>query len=331
MDTQRPLAIEIAGLGSYLPERVLSNADLEGMVATSDEWIVQRTGIRERRIAADGQATSDMAIVAGRHALESAGMEAGDLDAILVATCTPDHLFPATGCLVQAALGADGAMACDLEAACSGFLYALSWAGGMVSSGMARNVLLIGAEALSRITDYTDRRSCILFGDGAGAAVIRPARNGGEVLYMELGSDGSCPEILMIPAGGSRSPASHETIDGRDHYMHLQGREVFKLAVNKLVELMQRLPEVTGISLDEVSLVVPHQSNTRIVDSALRRVGLDPGKAYMNMERVGNTSSASIPLALCEAFEQGELRRGDLVLLLAFGGGLTWGSALIRY
>jgi 3-oxoacyl-[acyl-carrier-protein] synthase-3 len=331
MDTQRPLAIEIAGLGSYLPERVLSNADLEEMVATSDEWIFQRTGIRERRIAADGQATSDMAIAAGQRALESAGMEAGELDAILVATCTPDHLFPATGCLVQAALGADGAMACDLEAACSGFLYALSWATGMVSSGMARNVLLIGAEALSRITDYTDRRSCILFGDGAGAAIVRPAQNGGEVLYMELGSDGSCPGILMIPAGGSRSPASHETIDGRDHYMHLQGREVFRLAVNKLVELMQRLPEVTGISLDDLKLVVPHQSNTRIVDSALRRVGLDPSKAYMNMDRVGNTSAASIPLALCEALERGELQRGDLVLLLAFGGGLTWGSALIRY
>jgi len=331
MDTQRRLPIEIAGLGGYVPDRVLTNADLEKMVETSDEWIVRRTGIKERHIAADHQATSDLAIVAAGRALESAGIQAADLDAILVATCTPDHFFPASGCLVQAAIGAANAMACDLEAACSGFLYGFSWAGGMIASGMAGNVLLIGAEMLSRSTDYTDRRSCILFGDAAGAAVLRPARQGSEVLYTELGSDGSRPELLRIPAGGSRLPASHETIEQRSHYMHLQGREVFKLAVNKLTELLERLPLRTGIPLTDIDIVIPHQSNMRIIKSVFERVGLDLNKAYTNMERVGNTSAASIPLAMAEAVEAGQIRRGDLVLLLAFGGGMTWGCILIRY
>jgi 3-oxoacyl-[acyl-carrier-protein] synthase-3 len=222
-------------------------------------------------------------------------------------------------------------MACDLEAACSGFLYGFSWAGGLITTGMARNVLLIGAETLSRNTDYTDRSSCILFGDAAGAAVLHRARHGGEVLYTELGADGSRPEITSIPAGGSRLPASHETVDQRAHYMHLQGRELFKVAVNKLTELLTRLPQRTGVSFDDIALVIPHQSNVRIVNSAFERVGLDVGRAYMNMDRVGNTSAASIPLAMTEAVEKGAIRRGDLVLLIAFGGGLTWGCTLIRY
>jgi 3-oxoacyl-[acyl-carrier-protein] synthase-3 len=331
MDTQRRLPVEIAALGSYLPERVLTNGDLERMVDTTDDWITRRTGIKERHIAAPDQATSDLAVAAAREALASAGLEASELDAILVATCTPDHTFPATGCLVQAAIGATNAMACDLEAACSGFLFGLSYAGGLIVSGMARNVLLIGAETLSRATDYSDRRSCILFGDAAGAAVLRPSQNGGEVLYTELGSNGSRPEILRVPAGGSRLPASHETVDQHAHYMQLQGREVFKLAVNKLIELMERLPQRTGIRLEDLRMVIPHQSNVRIINSAFERLGLDVSKAYMNMERVGNTSAASIPLAMAEAVAQGHLRRGDLALLLAFGGGLTWGSILLRY
>jgi 3-oxoacyl-[acyl-carrier-protein] synthase-3 len=300
-------------------------------VDTTDDWITRRTGIKERHIAAPDQATSDLAVAAAREALASAGLEASELDAILVATCTPDHTFPATGCLVQAAIGATNAMACDLEAACSGFLFGLSYAGGLIVSGMARNVLLIGAETLSRATDYSDRRSCILFGDAAGAAVLRPSQNGGEVLYTELGSNGSRPEILRVPAGGSRLPASHETVDQHAHYMQLQGREVFKLAVNKLIELMERLPQRTGIRLEDLRMVIPHQSNVRIINSAFERLGLDVSKAYMNMERVGNTSAASIPLAMAEAVAQGHLRRGDLALLLAFGGGLTWGSILLRY
>lgn len=331
MDSQQRLPVEIAALGAYLPERVLTNEDLEKMVDTSDEWIYPRTGIRQRRIAADDQATSDLAIAASREALQSAGLEAGELDAILVATSTPDHVFPATGCLVQAALGADGAMACDLEAACSGFVFGCSWAASMIATGLARNVMVIGAETLSRITDYTDRRSCILFGDAAGAAILQPARHGGEVLYVEMGSDGSRPEILLTPAGGSRTPASHQTVDRREHYMHLQGREVFKVAVNKLTELLIRLPERTGISLDDVELIIPHQSNVRIINSAFERAGLDVSKAYMNIDRVGNTSAASIPVAMKEARDRGSLERGDLVLFLAFGGGLTWASMLLRY
>jgi 3-oxoacyl-[acyl-carrier-protein] synthase-3 len=331
MYTQQSQAVEIASVGSYLPERVLTNQDLEEMVDTSDEWIVPRTGIRERRIAAEEQATSDMAAEAGKQALQRAGLDALELDAVLVATCTPDHAFPATACLVQAQIGAGNAFACDLEAACSGFVYALSQATGMIGAGMAGNVLVIGAETLSRITDYEDRGSCILFGDGAGAAILRPAADGGEFLYTELGADGSHPDILIVPAGGSRSPTTHETVEAGDHYMKLQGRDVFKLAVNKLTELIQRIPERTGVDLDDVKMVLPHQSNIRIIKSACERSGIDLGKAYMNIDRVGNTSAASIPLAMAEAVEEGALQRGDLALLLAFGGGLTWGATLLRY
>ncbi|MFW6189873.1 MAG: beta-ketoacyl-ACP synthase III [Planctomycetota bacterium] len=331
MHTQRPLAVEIASVGSYLPRRVLSNHDLEKMVDTSDEWIVPRTGIRERRIADQEEATSDMALAAARQALERAGMDPGELDAVLVATCTPDYLFPATACLVQSELGAERAMACDLEAACSGFLYGVSHAAGMIGSGLARNALVIGAETLSRITDYEDRGSCILFGDGAGAALLRPADDSSELLYAELGADGSHPQILMVPAGAARNPASHQTVERREHYMQLQGRDVFKLAVNKLTELMKRIPERTGVDLEEIQMVIPHQSNIRIIKSACERSGVPLKKAYMNIDRVGNTSAASIPLALAEAVERGELKRGDLLLLLAFGGGLTWASTLLRY
>ena len=330
MHTQQSLPVEIAGLGSYLPDKVLTNDDLAQMVDTSDDWIVPRTGIKERRIAADAQATSDLAIAASRQALERAQMDPAELDAVIVATCTPDHIFPATGCLVQAALKAQNAMAFDLEAACSGFLFAMGSASAMISAGMGRNILVIGAEVLSRITNYQDRGSCILFGDGAGAMVLRRAGSG-EVIYTEMGADGSWRDILMVPAGGSRKPATHETIDQREHYMLLEGRDVFKLAVNKLTELLERIPQRTGISLDEIKLVVPHQSNIRIIRSACERGGLDPGKAYVNIDRVGNTSAASIPLAMSEAVEKGLVDRGDLVLLLAFGGGLTWGATLLRY
>jgi len=331
MFTRQNLPVEIAALGTYLPEKVLSNHDLEQMVDTSDEWIVPRTGIRERRIAAPDQATSDLAALAARQALERAQMSADQIDAIIVATCTPDHMFPATACLVQAQLGAGNAMAFDLEAACSGFVFAFNCGAAMIASGMARNVMLVGAETLSRITDYEDRGSCILFGDGAGAAILRPAANSGAVLYSELGADGSNPDILIVPAGGSRNPTSHQTVEQREHYMHLQGREVFRLAVNKLTELLERIPERAGISLDEIKMVIPHQSNIRIIKSACERGGMDMERTCINIDRVGNTSAASIPLALGEAVERGEIGRGDLVLLLAFGGGLTWGATLLRY
>ena len=331
MHSSKHLPVEIAGLGACLPERVLSNDDLSRMVDTTDEWIVPRTGIKERRIIGPDEATSDLAIGAARQALDAAGVDPLDVDAILVATFTADYVLPACACLVQAALGATNAMACDLAAACSGFLYGLSCGAGMLTAGMAKSVLVIGAESLSRFVDYTDRRSCILFGDGAGAALLRRAENGGELLYTELGADGAWPEVLMVPAGGSRTPTSHETVDQGDHYIRLRGRDVFRLAVGKLTELIQRLPERTGVSLDEIKMVIPHQSNVRIIKSTFERTGVSLEKAYMNIDRVGNTSAASIPMALEEAVARGMIERGDLVLFLAFGGGLTWGSTLIRY
>ena len=326
-----PLSVEIVASGCYVPERVLSNHDLEGMVETSDEWITQRTGIKERRLAAEGEATSDVAIRAARNALEAAGIESRELDMIIVATCTPDYMFPATACLVQSAIGARNAVAFDLEAACSGFLYAFSQSASAIASGTVGTALIIGAECLSRFTDYEDRRSCILFGDGAGAAVIRASRNGGKMIYTELGSDGSRPEILVIPAGGARLPASEQTVREKLHYMKLEGSEVFRWAVNKLTELMLRIPEETGISLDQIKLIIPHQSNARIIRSACERTGIDIERAYMNIDRYGNTSAASVPIAMHEALERGKMVRGDLVLLLAFGGGVTWGSMLLRY
>jgi len=331
MYTHSPLSVEIAGLGSYVPRKILTNEDLQNLVETSDEWITQRTGIKQRRLVADEEATSDLATAAAREALRAAELSPSDLQMILVATCTPDHLFPATGCLVQAALGAHNAMACDLEAACSGFVYAFVHAAAMIDVGALENALIIGAESLSRFTDYTDRRSCILFGDGAGAAVLKRRQQGRGVLYAELGADGSDPSILVIPAGGSRLPASEQTVEDRLHYMKLKGREVFRWAVNKLTELMLNIPERTGVSLDEIKVIIPHQSNVRIIKSACERAGVPLEKAYMNIERFGNTSAASIPVAMDEALRRGVLRRGDIVLLLAFGGGVTWASLLFEY
>ncbi len=331
MKTSCRLPVEIAGLGSYLPERVLSNHDLERMVDTTDDWIIQRTGIVERRMAAPGEATSDLAVKAARGALREAGVVPASVDAVIVCTCTPDYLFPATACLVQTALGADNAVCYDLEAACSGFVFGLLQAASLVVSGVVENALVVGADTLSRFTDYTDRRTCILFGDGAGAALVRASRRGSELLFCELGGDGSRPDILLIPAGGSRIPASRKSLERRDHFMKLNGREVFKWAVNKLGDLIVRIPEETGIGLDEIKLIIPHQSNSRIIRSLCERAGIPFEKAYMNIDRIGNTSAASIPIALHEVTEQGLVQRGDLVLLLAFGGGITWGSALLRY
>lgn len=331
MQNHDRLPVRILGLGSYLPERVLTNEDLERMVDTSDDWITRRTGIKTRFLATDDQATSDLAVAASRTALDRAGKSANELDAIIVATITPDFIMPATACLVQSALGAENAFAYDLEAACSGFVFAFSTTSAMIASGMMRNVLVIGAECLSRVTDYTDRGSCILFGDGAGAAVLGPSNGQGEVLYSELGADGSQPDILKIPAGGSRRPVTSEALAKHEHLMHLAGRDVFKLAVTKLSELLSRMADDTGIPLGDIKVVVPHQSNMRIVRAAFDRVALSAERAYMNIDRVGNTSAASIPLALTEAVENGTIERGDLVLLLAFGGGLTWGATLLRY
>lgn len=329
----------IAGTGSYLPTRVMTNQELEKMVETSDEWIRTRTGIRERRVAAPEQATSDLAVEAARLAMANAGVEAGQVDAVIVATITPDSGFPATACLVQKALGIPTtAAAFDVNAACTGFLYGLECARGLLSTGSYRNVLLIGAETLSRITDYTDRGTCILFGDGAGAAVLTPpksgqedARGGHEVLSVFLGADGAHGHLLSMPAGGSRKPASHATVDAHEHFLRMEGREVFKLAVYGMIEAAHGALERAGVTAADLALVIPHQANLRIIDAVAERLEVGRDRVFVNVDRYGNCSAATTIVALDEARREGRLKSGDYVLLLAFGAGMTWGGAVIRW
>ena len=320
----------IKGVGHAVPFRVLSNADLEQMVETEDQWIVQRTGIRDLRIADEEMATSDIALEAARAALADAGVTPEDLDLIIVATVTPDHAFPATACLVQRELMAWGAAAFDLEAACTGFIYGLSIADQFIRTGTYGTVLVIAADILSKITDYTDRNTCILFGDGAGAAVLQAGDEPG-LLSMEIGADGRGGDLLVQPAGGSRNPARAETVAARQHFIQMAGREVFKFAVKVMEESSLRVLEQTGLSTEDVSLLVPHQANSRIIESACKRLGIDREKVYVNLDRYGNMSAASIPVALSEASAQGLLKSGDHVLLVGFGGGLTWGAAVIKW
>jgi len=320
----------IKGVGHAVPERVLTNQQLEEMVDTNDEWIVQRTGIRERRITDANTATSDLAIQAARQALENAQVAPEDLDLIIVATVTPDHAFPSTSCLLQRELEAWGAAAFDIEAACTGFIYCLSIADQFIKSGTYRTVLVLGAETLSKITDYTDRNTCILFGDGAGAAVLQAGEEPG-LMAVEIGADGRGGELLVQPAGGSRNPASTETVKNRQHFIKMAGREVFKFAVRIMVESSKRVLEQAGISGQDLALLVPHQANLRIIDSACKRLAVDPEKVVVNLDRYGNMSAASIPIALSEAAQQGRIAPGDHVLLVGFGGGLTWGAAVIKW
>jgi 3-oxoacyl-[acyl-carrier-protein] synthase-3 len=324
------LRAAIAGTGAYLPERRLTNADLEKLVETSDQWIIERTGIHERRIAAPHETTSSMAIEAARRACESASFDPRDLDLVLVATATPDYVFPATACLVQHALGATKAGAFDLQAACSGFLYATSMASAMVAAGQHRHVMVIGAETLSRIVDYTDRSTCILFGDGAGSIILSPSRTGAGVLHTKVGADGSQAELLRLPAGGSKLPASAATVAAGQHYMQIEGRRVFKFATTVFIELVEEAMQTCGLSRDDVKLIVPHQVNERIIDAAMRKLDLPPEKFFINIDRYGNTSAASVPIALHEARQQGRLAPGDIAIMLAFGAGLTWSSAVVR-
>lgn len=324
-------AAGIAGMGVSIPERVLTNADLEKMVETSDEWIVSRTGIRERRIAAPGEAASDLAAKAGREALEAAGVEPGEVDLVIVATTTPDMLFPATACLIQDRLGAGRAAAFDLEAACSGFIYGLAAGSQFIAGGMYRNVLVIGAEVLSRIVNWEDRSTCVLMGDGAGAALLRPVPEGYGVLGLHLGSDGSGGDLLKVPAGGSRRPASAESVAAGEHFLYMNGREVFKFAVVTMGEAAEQVLAGCGLTFDQVDWYVPHQANLRIIEASARRFGLPMEKVIMNLDRFGNTSAASIPIALCEAVRDGRIKRGDVVLAVAFGAGLTWGAAAMRW
>ena len=323
----------IAGTGRYVPEKVLTNTDLEKIVETSDEWIIKRTGIRERRIAAEDQSTSDLALEAARVALDRAGLAAEDLDAIILATLTPDTYCPAGACYVQNLLGATNACAFDLSAACTGFVYGITVGSSLVRAGIHKNVLVLGAETLSRFIDYTDRNTCILFGDGAGAAVLSRAEEGGDSRLLDhyLRSDGGGTDLIIMPGGGARRPSSHDTVDGKLHFLSMQGNDVFKFATKSMQTLIETAIERNGLSVDDLDLVVPHQVNSRIIDTVLRKVDIPKEKIYLNLQRYGNTSAASVPMALHEAVEEGRVQAGNLVLLVAFGAGLTWGYNLVRW
>jgi 3-oxoacyl-[acyl-carrier-protein] synthase-3 len=308
----------------------MTNTELERMVATSDDWIRERTGIRERHIAAPGEACSDLAVQAGRRALAAAGLAASDLDLILVATCTGDYPLPATACLVQHQLGATKAAACDLSAACCGFVYALSVADAYVRTGM-RHVLVIGSEVMSAITDWSDRNTCILFGDGAGAAVVSASDGERGILSTHLRSDGSLCELITVPAGGSRTPLSEQVVAERTHFIKMKGNETFKVAVRTLEEIARETLAANQLQVEDLDLYVPHQANMRILKAVMERLGLPLEKVMLNLEHYGNTSAASIPIALDEAVRAGRVQDGSLVMLGAFGAGLTWASALIRW
>ena len=320
----------IAGTGSYAPSKVLANTDLEKMVATSDGWITERTGIRERRIAGAGEACSDLALNAAQRALEAAMIGAPDLDLILLATCTGDYPLPATACLIQDRLGATRAAACDLSAACCGFVYALSVADAYVKTGM-RHVLVIGSEVMSAITDWTDRNTCVLFGDGAGAVVLSASEGEHGILSTHLRSDGALWDLIAVPGGGSRMPLSEKVIAERLNCMKMKGNETFKVAVRTLEEIARETLAANKVGIEDLDLYVPHQANVRILKAVADRLGLPLEKVMLNLDRYGNTSAASIPIALDEAVRQGRIKDGSLVLLGAFGAGLTWASALIRW
>ena len=321
----------IIGTGSYLPEKILTNFDLEKMVDTSNDWILARTGIEQRRIVADGEATSDMATKAAVRALEAAGVEAEELDLIVMGTITGDYPWPATACIVQNNLGAKKAYAYDLSAACSGFVYALSSATDFLLAGRGQKALVIGAETLSRVIDWTDRNTCVLFGDGAGAVVLEAQDGEAGVLSTHLHSDGSYFDLLYQPGFGARNPASQQGLDERMCSLRMQGNEVFKVAVRSLTDVSQEALDANGFSAEEINLFIPHQANRRILEATAKRLGLNDQQCFINVHKYGNTSGATIPVAMDEAFRAGQLQPGDLVLLAAFGGGFTWGSALIRW
>ncbi len=321
--------VGVLGTGKYVPERILTNQELSEMVDTNDEWIVTRTGIKERRIAAENEASSDLSYHASLKALEAAGISAEDLDLIVVATITPDMAFPSTACILQEKLGARKAAAFDLSAACSGFIYGLANAANFIATGTYRYALVVGAECLSRITDYTDRNTCILFGDGAGAVVLGQVPEGRGFKSFELGADGSGGELLRIAGGGSRHPISAEMMDQRLHYIYMAGKEVFKFAVRVMGSAAEEALKKAGIDKRDIDLLVPHQANMRIIQSALERLELPQDKCVVNLDRYGNVSAGSIPIALAEAVEEGRVHEGDTLVLVGFGGGLTWGATVL--
>lgn len=323
------LPVGIIGSGKYVPDRVLTNKELEQMVETNDEWIVTRTGIRERRLASAEQASSDLAYEAAIRAMDMAGITAEQLDLIVVATITPDMSFPSTACILQDRLGAKKAAAFDLSAACSGFIYGLANASNFIAMGIYKYALVIGAECLSKITDYTDRNTCILFGDGAGAVVLGQVPEGRGFKSFELGADGSGGELLNIKGGGSRCPSSPQSIEGKQHFIYMAGSEVFKFAVRIMGSAAEEALRKAGMDKSEIDLLVPHQANIRIIQSALNRLNLNEEKAMINLDKYGNMSAASIPVALAEAVENGRVKEGDCIVLVGFGGGLTWGASVL--
>jgi 3-oxoacyl-[acyl-carrier-protein] synthase-3 len=313
-----------------VPERVLTNDELATMVETSDEWIIERTGIKERRVASADEALSDISLPAAKAALDQAGADPASIDLVIVATVTPDMAFPSTGAILADQLGAKDAAAYDLSAGCTGFVYAIAQAHGMVSAGLANRALVVGGDILSKIVDWSDRGTCVLFGDGAGAVVLERVSEGG-FLGFELGADGSGGPQLYIPGGGSRAPASAETLAEGEHYVKMNGREVFKFAARVLVESAEKVLDSCGVPVEDVDVYVPHQANVRIIDHARKKLGISEERTVVNVDRYGNTSSGSIPLALADAEADGRLRPGELVLMTGMGAGLTWGSALIEW
>ena len=323
---------KITALGTYVPPRLLTNKDLEKLVETSDEWIMARTGIRQRHIVEKGIATSDLAVEAAKKLLAQRGVKANELDAIIVGTITPDMLFPSTACLVQTKLGAEGAWGFDLSAACSGFVYSLQCGAQLVMTGAHKKVLVIGADVMSSIIDYTDRATCVIFGDGAGAVLLEPAAEGEEGLIdfiHEVDGSGGC--ALNMPAGGSLNPATHETVDKRMHFVHQDGQAVFKYAVRKMADVSERILTRNGFTGKDVACFIPHQANLRIISNTAERLGMPMERVIVNIDRFGNTTAGTIPLAMQTAFEEGKLKKGDLVLLASVGAGFTVGATLLRW
>ncbi|KPK41722.1 MAG: 3-oxoacyl-ACP synthase [Omnitrophica WOR_2 bacterium SM23_29] len=330
MTKKQTRRIGIIGLGSYLPKKVLTNSDLEKMVDTSDEWIRTRTGISERRIAEAGEATSDLAVHAARQALKDAKLAPEDVELIIVATISPDMQFPATSCLVQVSLGANNAACFDINAACSGFIHGIIIAQQFIANGSYNNALVIGAELLSHFIDWKDRSTCVLFGDGAGAAVIAPVKSGG-IISSYIGADGTKSDLLKVPAGGSRMPATHKTVSEGLHYLKMEGNEVFKHAVRVMADAAKQALHKAGLTCKDVNCLIPHQANIRIIEAAARRAGLSMDKVYVNVDRYGNMSAASTIVALCEAVNEGRIKKGDIIVLVAFGSGFVWGSCVIKW
>lgn len=327
-----PMMAKISGVGHYVPEKVLTNSDLEKMMDTNDEWIVSRTGISERRIVSDGEATSHMGIHAIRELLDFTDTDPGEIDVIIVATVTPDRMFPATACLIQEEIGANNCWGFDLSAACSGFLFALNSASRFVESGAYKKVVVVGADTMSSIMNYEDRNTSILFGDGAGAVMVEPSEEEGFGILDSLSSiDGSGAEYLYMAAGGSEKPASHETVDAREHFLYQDGRTVYINAVKGMAEVSVQILERNGLEGKDIDLFIPHQANKRIIDSTAKRLGIDESKVVLNIDKYGNTTAATIPLGIYEAVRDGRLKKGDITVLAAFGAGYTLGSTLIKW